>query len=143
MPRQILLKRARGPRETVQFDIDSGRIAPSGLSPDTRGHGTTASVEGQSFALYAEGGVLWFQWNERRWPLVSGPLRLGYAHDMAAAVTTFTANERAIAYPAWWRDDPAFDPLIPERDEQEDYLAYIVAVQADPQLQASLLKAWG
>ena len=142
MSRQILLKRARGPRETLLFDVATGRSAPAGVPPDARAHGTQANVADQSFALYADEGALWLQWNERRWPLASQDLRLGYAHDLAAAVTTFTAGDRSIAYPAWWRGDPAFDPLIPEQDEQEDYLAYVVAVWGDEALQARLLEAW-
>ena len=142
MPRQILLQRARGPREAVLLDIDGGRSAPTGAPPGTCAHGTLATVEGQTFALYADQDALWFQWNERRWPLDAAGLQLRYVHDLAAATTTFTANDRSITYPAWWRDDPAFDPLVPEQDELEDWLAYVVAVQSDPQLQASLLQSW-
>ncbi len=142
MGRQILVKRSRGPRETLLLDVDTGRSVPSGAAPDAKGHGTLAIVEGQLFALYADGGALWLQWNERRWPFASPALRLGYRHDMAAAETTFSANDRTITYPAWWRDDPTFDPLIPEQDALEDYLGYVVATQGDAQLQQSLLRAW-
>ena len=142
MPRQLLLKRARGPRGTLSFDVATGRTAPAGDVAGARAHGTQATVAEQSFALYADQGELWFQWNERRWPLASADLELTYAHDLAAAVTTFTAGDRSITYPAWWRGDPAFDPLVPEQDEQEDYLAYVVAVWSEPALQASLLDAW-
>jgi hypothetical protein len=142
MPRQLLLKRARGPRGTLLFDVATGRTAPAGDVAGARAQGTQATVAEQSFALYAEQGELWFQWNERRWPLAAPDLQLSYAHDLAAAATTFTAGDRSITYPAWWRGDPAFDPLVPEQDEQEDYLAYVVAVWSDPLLQASLLDAW-
>jgi len=142
MSRQILLKRARGPRETVLFDVATGRSAPAAVPPDARMHGTQATVAEQSFALYADNGELWFQWNERRWALASPDLHLSYAHDVAAALTTFTAGDRSITYPAWWRGDPAFDLLVPEQDEQEDYLAYVVAVWSDPPLQARLRDAW-
>src|SRR3954469_25182604 len=108
MPGQIFLKRADGSRETLFLDVASGRSAPAGMSPDTRAHGTLASIEGQTFALYADQDVLWFQWNERRWPLAG--VSLAYGHDLDAATTTFTADDRAITYPAWCRGDPAYEP---------------------------------
>jgi hypothetical protein len=142
MARQILLKRGRGPREALLLDIDTGRSMPAGVSAVTKGHGTLATVAGQTFALYADTGMLFFQWNERRWPLAAPDLRLGYSHDLQTQETTFSAADKAIAYPAWWRGDATFDPLVPERDAHEDYLAYVVATQADPAVQQSLLRAW-
>lgn len=141
MTRQILVKNGRGPRAALLFDIDSGRIAPSGLPPETPGHGTVAVIEGQAFGVYADGGTLWLQWNDERWPIASDQVRLNYVHDLDAATTTFSVNDRAFTYPAWWRDDPAFDPLLPEEDEHRDYLAYVVAVKGDPSLQKALLDA--
>ncbi|MEP6506569.1 MAG: hypothetical protein ABJD97_24755, partial [Betaproteobacteria bacterium] len=134
--------RGRGPREALLLDIDTGRSRPAGVPASTRGHGTLAIVDGQAFALYADAGVLWFQWNEQRWPFASDDLCLAYGHDLATATTTFGANDRTIAYAAWWRDDPAFDARVPEQDAQQDYLAYVVATQRDPVLQQSLLAAW-
>jgi hypothetical protein len=97
-----------------------------------------ATIEGQAFALHADQGALWLQWNERRWPLAG--VRLTYGHDLAAETTTFTADGQAITYPAWWRGDPTFEPLIPEEDEMQDWLAYVMAVKGDEALQATLLQ---
>ncbi len=140
MTRQIMVKNGRGPRAALLLDVDTGRVAPSGLSPDTPGHGTAAVIEGQTFAVYADGGTLWLQWNDARWPLAAADVRLKYMHDLDAATTTFSVNDRSFTYPAWWRDDPAFEPLLPEEDEHHDYLAYVVAVKQDPSLQQSLLR---
>jgi hypothetical protein len=81
--------------------------------------------------------VLWLQWNERRWPLTEVSMK--YRHDLVAETTTFQADDRTITYPAWWRGDPTYEPLIPEQDELEDWLAYAMAVKTDPGLQAALL----
>jgi hypothetical protein len=140
MTRQILVKNGRGPRAALLLDVDTGRVSASGLPPDTPGHGTVAAIEGQVFAVYADAGTLWLQWNDARWPLAAQDLRLNYVHDLDAATTTFSVNERAFTYAAWWRDDPAFDPLLPEEDEHHDYLAYVVAVKQDPSLQQALLR---
>lgn len=140
MPGQILLKRAQGARDTLLLDTASGRSAPAATPPGARTHGTLASIEGQTFALYADQDALWLQWNERRWPLAGVTLK--YGHDLDAATTTFTADDRSLTYPAWWRGDPAYEPLIPEEDEVQDWLAYVAAVKADPALQARLLESW-
>ena len=140
MPRSIFVKRVQGPPETVRLDIDSGRIAPADPAPEPRTHGTLAIIQGHTFALYVDQATMWLQWNERRWPLTT--MRLTYGHDLDAETTTFTADDRSITYPAWWRGDPAYEPLIPEEDEVQDWLAYAVAVQSDAKLQASLLKSW-
>lgn len=140
MSRQILVQRLQGPAEALLLDVDTGRTAPAGVSPDAPAHGTLATIEGQNFALYADQQVLWLQWNERRWPLAAVPMT--YGHDLAAETTTFTADGRSITYPAWWRGDPTYEPLIPEQDEIEDWLAYAMAVKSDAALQATLLQGW-
>ncbi len=140
MPRQILVKRVQGPPETGQLDVDSGRFTLIDASPAPRTHGTLATVQGQTFALYVDQAVLWLQWNERRWSLDS--VALTYGHDLDAGTTTFTADDRSITYPAWWRGDPSYEPLIPEEDEVQDWLAYAVSVKSDPKLQAGMLAAW-
>jgi hypothetical protein len=138
MTRQILLKNARGARAALLLDVDTGRVTPSGLPPETRGQGSVAVIEDQTFALYRDGGVLWLQWNEARWPIGSDDVQLNYVHDLDAATTTFSVNERSFTYPAWWRGDPAFDPLLPEEDEHHDFLAFVMVVKQDPAMQASL-----
>lgn len=109
-------------------------------SPAPRTHGTLAIIQGQTFALYVDQAALWLQWNERRWPLAD--VALTYRHDLDAETTTFTADDRSITYPAWWRGDPTCEPLIPEEDEVQDWLAYAAAVKSDPKLQAGMLESW-
>lgn len=140
MSRQILLQRVHGPAEALLLDIATGRTTPAGVSPDAPAHGTLTTIEGQTFALYADQQALWLQWNERRWPLAEASMK--YGHDLAAETTTFQVADRSIIYPAWWRGDPTYEPLIPEQDELEDWLAYAMAVKTHPKLQADLLQGW-
>ena len=140
MTRHILVNRVQGPPELGQLDVGSGRFAPVDPASAPRTHGVLAILEGQTFAIYVDAGALWLQWNERRWPMAE--VALSYGHDLDAETTTFTAADRSITYPAWWRGDPTFEPLIPERDEAEDWLAYAMAVKADAALQAGLLRGW-
>jgi len=142
MARAILLHRVQGPgHDALLLDADSGRLTPVDSSPDTRAHGTYATIAGQVFALYADAGALWLQWNARRWPLATTQLQ--YSHDLDAETTTFSADGHSFTYPAWWRGDPTFEPLVPERDEHEDWLAYVMVVQSEPRLQASMLRNRG
>jgi hypothetical protein len=142
MGRQILLNRIYGGADAVLLDTASGRATPAGAARASGEAGNMSTVAGHVFALYAEGPTLWFQWDDRRWPLAANDTRLAYRHDLARAVTIFSVNDRAVEYPAWWRGDPHFDPLVPERDEDEDYLGYVMAVKRDPALQKTLLDAW-
>ncbi len=140
MTRNTFVKRVQGVPEPGRLDIDTGRFTPVDPASAPRTHGTLAVVQGQTFALYVDAGTLWLQWNERRWPMAD--LALTYGHDLEAQTTTFAAADRSITYPAWWRGDPAFDPLIPEEDELHDWLAYAAVVHSDPDMQASMLKSW-
>jgi len=140
MPRDIFLTRVQGAPQAVRLDIDTGRCVPADASAAPRTRGTLAVIQGQTFALYAEQAVMWLQWNERRWPLAE--VSLTYGHDLDAQTTTFTADDRSITYPAWWRGDPTYEPLVPEEDEVQDWLAYAVAVQSDEKLQERLLDSW-
>jgi hypothetical protein len=140
MSRQILLQRVQGPRQALLLDIATGRATPADVSPDAPAHGTLATIEGQDFALYADQHQLWMQWNDSRWPLVSATLK--YGHDLSAETTTFSVNGRAFTYTSWWRGDPTYEPLVPEQDELEDWLAYAMAVKSDTALQATLLEGW-
>ena len=139
MGRRVLVASGRGLRSVSWLDVGTGRLAPSGMPDDTPGHGTALVVDGQAFALYADDGTLWLQWDATRWPVAEHGLELRYAHDLHAASTTFSVNGRAITYPAWWRGDPAFEPLWPEEDERHDWFAYVMAVKESPSLQAALL----
>lgn len=140
MPRYLFVKRVQGAPETVRLDLDTGRSVPADVAPEPRTHGTLAVIQGATFALYVDQATMWLQWNERRWPLATTPL--SYGHDLDAETTTFTVDDRAITYPAWWRGDPTYEPLIPEEDEVQDWLAYVLAVKSDEKLQASLLESW-
>ena len=140
MPRHIFVKRVQGPLVTGRFDIDKGLFTPVDPTSVIRTHGTLAIVQGNTFALYADAGTLWLQWNERRWPMAD--VDVMYEHDLDEQTTTFTVADRSVTYPAWWRGDPTFEPLIPEEDEVHDWLAYAAVVNSDKDMQARMLKSW-
>lgn len=142
MSRQVLVHRVQGQGDdALLLDVDTGHATPADRSPDARGDGTFATIAGERFALYAHEGALWLQWRERRWPLATTDLR--YGHDLDAETTTFSVDGHAFTYPAWWRGDPTFEPLVPERDEHEDWLGYVMVVKSEAGMQARMLRERG
>jgi len=122
------------------LDTASGRTAPA--PADARKRGSVTQLEGHTFALYADGGVLYFQWDERRWPFAADAVHVRYGHDLQRKTSTFSVNERHIEYPAWWADDPHHEPLVPELDPDYDDLAWFAALKRDPERLAKLLQRW-
>ncbi len=139
--KEIMLSRVDG-RGFVLYDVESGRGRACGDADARKTQGNMHSVGGHTFALYADGGQLYFQWNRRRWNLRDPDLKIKYRHDFEAKSSVFSANDASLAYPAWWRDDPAFNPNIPEYDEDEDYLAYVFSVKNNLELQKALKRTW-
>ncbi len=137
----ILVTLRYGTRPSAWLDIATGQLtfasADAGAS-----RGNASTIGDDTFALYADADALWFQWNDRRWQLADPGLKLMYGHHLSQRTTTFAANDQSITYPAWWIDDPAFEPMIPEQDRQEDYLAYVVFIKDNPDFQASMLSNW-
>lgn len=80
------------------------------------------------------------------WLLSATQLKLHFHHDMRKRQTHFAitspAGDFSIDYPAWWAEIPDFEPVEPEMDKDEDYLAYIYEVWQTPSLQQALLKRW-
>jgi hypothetical protein len=134
MNSRILVSLRVGTRPSAWLDIATGRLTLATGDAGAR-RGSASTIGDATFALYADAGTLWFQWNDRRWDLADPGLQLTYGHHLAQRTTTFTASDQSITYPAWWIDDPAFEPMIPEQDRQEDYLAYVVFLKDNPDLQ--------
>ncbi len=142
MNRQVLVEHLRRD-EVAWLDTTTGRTTSTVVPAGTRHRGNVTRVAGHTFALYADAGVLYFQWDERRWPFSPDGAPLMYVHDLDKKTTTFSVDGKSVEYPAWWRDDPLFDPLVPERDQEEDDLGYYAALQENIDLQEAMLKAWG
>jgi hypothetical protein len=141
MGHTVLVDRLYGPWETVLLDVESGSCQTSQGNGNKPTSGNVCLIAGQIFAVYVDESTLYFQWNDRRWNLTSPNINMRYRHDFERKVTVFSVDEKTIEYPAWWRDDPTFDPHIPERDEEEDYLGYVFSFSQNPGLQKSLLKS--
>lgn len=123
------------------LDTATGAARSSGDAGGTP-RGTMRILDGRLVALYAQGGRLYLQIGIERWDLGDPATRIRYGHDLNLKTTRFECNGFVLEYPAWWRDDPAYDPFEPELDEDEDYLGYVHAVFQQPALQANLIRAW-
>lgn len=139
---EIVLNHIFGQRGRVLFDVKTGAVNPCPEAKLQRAKGNLHSVAGHTFALYVEEGTLYIQCGNRRWNIAAPDLSISYGHDFQKKTTTFAIEGTEIRYPAWWVDDPHFDPNIPERDEDEDYLGYIFSVRQQPKLQQTLITSW-
>lgn len=142
-PNEIVLNRIFGQCGRVHFDVKTGAAHPCPETDLRKAKGNLNSVVGHTFALYVENGVLYVQCDNRRWDMATPDLHISYGHDFQNGTTIFAIDGTKVSYPAWWVGDPRFDPNIPERDEDEDYLGYILSVRQQPQLQQSLITSWG
>ena len=141
MKKTVLLKKANFPSELVALDTERGTFSPApGGAREV--HGNCMSFAGQEFGVFASDGDLYFQWNSRRWSLRGLGARVKYEHDFQRKTTIFSIDGERIEYVAWWVGDVTFDPGLPERDEDEDFLAYVARLARDDGLQQSLIKAW-
>ncbi|MCH9684369.1 MAG: hypothetical protein K0V04_23240 [Deltaproteobacteria bacterium] len=139
----------RVPTESpVEFDDAHGRVigvAPDGSIP----RGTFYRAGDAVVALYAENDALVLQIAESKFDLTSPGVKLEYWHNWHDGRTTFIASgpsaRQQIVYPAWWAElhlnvqDVQF---APERDEEEDVVAYIVATWRDPDAARRLASKW-
>lgn len=99
-------------------------------------------------ALYADRGELVLQIERDRFPVSSA--ELGYAHSWDDGTTTFSAsyagNSATVTYPAWWAEAGVEQwevRAVPERDEEEDNLAWIArGLVEDASEQRRLLSDW-
>lgn len=103
--------------------------------------GCSNRVENRVFSLYAEGEDLMLQLGVQRWRL-DGSVAVNYTHDFDAKTTTFLIGDFSIEYEAWWAFDPTHNKFVPERDEEEDPLAYVYALRMDARRRRELVKRW-
>ncbi|WP_134052121.1 hypothetical protein [Rheinheimera aquimaris] len=130
--------------EKVNFDPVSGY--KSAAAADEVSSGNFHNIEGHSVALYAQDGQLKLQIDKKVWLFSSSTLNIDYHHKFQQRLTHFSITSPddnfAIDYRAWWADIPDFEPLEPEMDQDEDYLAYIYEVWKTPSIQQALLERW-
>jgi hypothetical protein len=138
---EIFLFDADSPSLSVLFDTATGLAKPES-APHRKAQGNLKRMAGGICALYAEQGALYLQIDKKRWNLSDPSVAVSYGHDLASKTTVFAVGGTKLEYPAWWRDAPDFEPTLPERDADEDYLGYIYAVARQPELKAALLKSW-
>ena len=81
------------------------------------------------------------QFGVQRWPL-DGSVVVNYTHDFDKKTTTFSIGDFSIEYEAWWAFDPTYNKFAPERDEDEDPLAYVYALRMDAQRRGELVRRW-
>jgi hypothetical protein len=136
----ITLARAFGPPGKVSFNPITGMNSALPASEARPVTGNLCSVGRSTFALFLLDNVLYFQWDQRRWSMDVVTIR--YEHDFQQATTTFAVEGETVQYPAWWRDEPHYDPNVPERDADEDYLGYIALVSRDKDLREALKRSW-
>jgi hypothetical protein len=142
MNRPIIVGSLNEAPSLLALDTTTGQTVPAPDGARAIKQGNSTSVDGHTFALYAEGGTLWFQWDTRRWPFMAKDLPVRYSHDFTNKTTTFSVGDQSITYEAWWSDDPQFEPLIPERDEEMDNLGYYYALKREPERLQRLLSRW-
>ena len=108
--------------------------------------GNSDCIAGHSISIYARDGQLHLQIDGQSWLLSDTQLRLKFYHNVAKRTSHFAltspSTDFAINYPAWWADIPDFEPIEPEMDKDEDYLAYIYEVWKTPSIQQTLLERW-
>lgn len=141
----MILKMPFAKNKMVEFSPEKGviRLLPDDFVGSVSGN--IQSVGEHCVSMYAEGGVLYLQIDEARWPLGKN-LRITYRHDVPTQTTFFSVSDDArrtdISYPAWWRGLTQNLLAVPELDEDHDYLAYVCSVWRNESLRTNLLKAW-
>lgn len=133
--------------KNVDFDDINGAVV--GVAESTISVGICRFVGTTSLAFYAANDALVLQLGSLKFPMDSSATKLDYRHDWGSGMTTFTVSGSAgiqkLTYQAWWSelglaaDDVQFEP---ERDEEEDYLAFIFAAWKDSDLSQRLLGGW-
>jgi hypothetical protein len=130
------------------FDDVSGEVVGS-VPRGSRRDGNGYRVEDTWVAMYAEEGALILQVGRRRFSLDAASTKLQYWHDWATGRTNFgvrdPAGEVVLGYQSWWAKlgiPPQRVKFEPERDEYEDFLAFVYEVWRDPVAQQRLLAQW-
>lgn len=141
MNKTIQLQKIAKPNDIVALDTTRGIFTAQQGNPQFV-QGNYVSVDGQELSVFAADKNLFFQWNDRRWNFKDLASTVRYYHDFPTKTTTFSIDNVTIQYPAWWANDPTFDPNEPERDEDEDFFAYVAGLAHNDSLQRNLINSW-
>jgi len=129
----------------VEFDPKRSDFIPE-VREKVEPVGNFHIVGERCIALYCKGGKLFLQIDSERWDLSSGSVAISYFHDFEKKTTTFEVDDGTssarLEYDAWWSEIPGFQPLEPEMDSEEDFLAYVVEVWRNRSVQKSLIERW-
>lgn len=141
MKKLLNLKKINRPTELMVLDTEQGVFSTQTEECNVT-NGSYLNVGGHEFAIFAADQNLFFQWEKMRWNFKELKHSIRYAHDFQRKVTIFSVDGKRLEYPAWWVGDITFDPNIPERDEDEDILAYVANLAKNEELQTVLIKKW-
>lgn len=111
-------------RPRLVLDKSTGTLTPVTGREAMPVRGFAFPMEGRTFVQYAEDGRLFLQLGEQRWEIGSST-NVSYGHNFDDKTTTFTIDGFSVEYEAWWAHDPTFNKFAPERDQDEDPLAYL------------------
>lgn len=140
-PHRIILSKPYSGSELVEFNSFTGMIdTVVGFK------GKPACVKGKWVVLFCTGGSLFLQIGLDKWSLACNDVEVKYFHRLESKKTYFEVgnkqNSFSIEYKSWWADIPSFEPVEPEMDADEYYLAYIFSIWRDTQLIQSLISEW-
>jgi len=141
MKNTVQLKKIAKPNDIVVLDTVHG-VFTAQLGDPRFVQGNYFAVGDQELSVFASDRNLFLQWNDKRWNFKDLASKTRYAHDFQKKMTTFSVENVTIQYPAWWANDPTFDPNEPERDEEEDLFAYVASLVHNEQMQQRLINTW-
>lgn len=128
----------------VDFDYSNGSVIPCESANSQKGN--LHIVDGNAVAIYSLDNKLMLQIGLKIWDLSSDVLKLNYFHNIANRTSCFqvlfNGELTSIEYEAWWANIPDFEPVEPEMDEDEDFMAYVFSVWKNTQVQKALLSRW-
>jgi hypothetical protein len=129
-------------------DVDGSVMHQLPYSPGWTGR--LLRLEAGYAALYAVDDSLVFQVGRQRFHLHAGDVSADYQHEWKSGDTIFSISDGSsqwvIRYASWWslRGIAALDvQFSPERDEEEDVLAFVFALANDRLAASKLARRWG
>lgn len=144
-PRRIILSKPYSGSELVEFNSFTGKI-DTAVGFIGKPAGNCCCVKGKWVVLFCTGGSLILQIGLDKWSLACNEVGVKYFHRLESKKTYFEVSNKqnsfSIEYKSWWADIPSFEPVEPEMDADEDYLAYIFSIWRDKQLIQSLISEW-
>lgn len=141
----MILSRPFDKGDLVDFDTITGAVGFN-VRVSEKPKGNFHALDQTCLAIYSDDNSLILQIDSDKWDLSSEDIELRYFHNLAKRTTCFEVRFRdkafSIEYKAWWAEIPGFEPVEPEMDEDEDFLAYVFEVWKNKKLQRSLINRW-